>query len=95
MLLYCSNDFDTESLELLYVYVKKYKIFKEIGFNFTVNTRFSVNKENVFDDNDIFHVNRNDNSNIDLFSKYGINLNIVCGKNGTGKSTLIELLQQP
>lgn len=40
-------------------------------------------------------MNKSENKNIDLFSKYGINLNIVCGKNGTGKSTLIEILQQP
>ncbi|MBO7123124.1 MAG: AAA family ATPase [Treponema sp.] len=80
------------NLELVYVYIRDYKIFKNQGFCFCPEYKISC-KENGKTGHISLAIEKKEDS-VDLFKDHNINLTVVCGKNGCGKSTLLEALQK-
>ena len=80
------------NLELIYVYIRDYKVFKNQGFCFCPEYDISCNKTGKTDRLSLTIVKKE--NFINLFKDYNINLTVVCGKNGCGKSTLLEALQK-
>lgn len=81
---------DIESAELLYVYIKSYKVFKNTGF--CLHPAFNIKAEVK---NRLLNITIRKKKNfIDLFQKENLNLKIICGKNGAGKSSLLEILKR-
>lgn len=83
---YSNNDkpIDIKSLELMFLYINEYKLFQNTEIN--LNARYNIN----FKDGQLY-INKNENF-VDLFGE-DINLKIFCGKNGTGKTTIINILR--
>ena len=69
---------DKTSLELIYVYIKKYKIFTEQGFCLAPEYEVSCEKSK-----DLLSLKINKKENfVDLFEDEKINFTVICGKNG-------------
>ena len=93
MNLYASTkcqEFNEESAELLYVYIKTHKVFKNVGF--CLHPAYKTKE--LFKRNFLKLAITTKKNFVDLFSKENINFKIICGKNGAGKSTLLDLLQK-
>lgn len=76
---------EIDSLELVSLYIKNYKSLKNIHIN--LNPRFNTN----YDDSGILHIdNRPDYLRKEIFS----NVKLLCGENGVGKTSVLELLRQ-
>lgn len=76
---------NVDNLELLFAYVKQYKVLKNCHLNLNAKYKFKYNNKNVLE---IW-----DNPNyIQLYDKT-MNLKILCGENGSGKSTVIEMFE--
>lgn len=80
------------NLELVYVYIRDYKIFKNQGFCFCPEYEITC-EENGTTGNLSLTITKKENF-VDLFKDHNINLTVICGKNGCGKSTLLEALQK-
>jgi len=80
-------------MELVYLWVNKYKNIQNQGFNFSTkfNLKFYAKyKENkLLEDSCKLEINQT--KNVDIFPKK-INLTAIVGKNGSGKSSLLEIL---
>jgi len=80
-------------MELVYLWVNKYKNIQNQGFNFS--TKFNCHfyakyKENrLLEDSCKLEINKT--KNVNIFPKK-INLTAIVGKNGSGKSSLLEIL---
>lgn len=83
---------DKNSLELIYVYIKKFKLFKEQGF--CLCPEYNISCKNNSDDACLLLKIRKKKNIVDLFKDKNVNLSVVCGKNGCGKTTLLEAIQQ-
>lgn len=77
---------DNNSLELLFLYADDFKLFD--------NLKLNLNAKYLFDyDADKNQLSVTENSEyVDLFGE-DINLKILCGQNGTGKSTIIDIIR--
>lgn len=85
------NEFDDESIELMYIFIKSYKIFKEIGF--CLHPKFTA-KEKIAKSSLKVSFKKKQNF-VDFFENEKINLKIICGRNGCGKTTLLhEILEK-
>lgn len=71
-------------MELIYLWVKEYKNIKEQGYNFTSHIRYKYEKEKLS-----VEVGTNDLE--DFFGK-NIKVTAIVGKNGSGKSSIFEIL---
>jgi len=75
-------------LELVYLWVEDYKNIKKQGFNFSPRFRCEyddVKKELTIDENDDY---------ISDFFGENINVTAIVGKNGSGKSSVLELINE-
>ncbi|WP_296333161.1 AAA family ATPase [uncultured Treponema sp.] len=85
------DSIDSNSLELVYIYINKYKIFERQGFCFC--PEYEVISAEKNDDEALFLKIKTKENFVDLFEDENISLTIICGKNGTGKSTLLEIIK--
>lgn len=75
-------------MEILYLYIKKYKAIEDQEFNFSLDYNFSFKK------NEELYVDKVENHLGDNFFHPKISqFNAIIGKNGKGKSTLLEVLR--
>lgn len=76
-----------QNVELLFMYVKNYKVFK-------YDQKINLNSKYIFDYNQKNNtvIITNNPEYVQIFPD-SINLKIICGENGTGKTTLMRLLQ--
>lgn len=72
-------------MELVYLWVEKYKNIENQGFNFS--PRFTCNYENG-----TLTINKKEPEPINIFPS-NINVTAIVGENGSGKSTILELLK--
>ena len=72
-------------MELVYLWVKKYKNIEEQGFNFSSKFYCEYNEEEKK-----LTINKNDDYIPDFFGE-NINVTAIVGKNGSGKSSLLKL----
>lgn len=72
-------------MELVYLWVEEYKNIKNQGFNFS--PRFTCNYENG-----TLTIDKKEPEPINIFPKK-INVTAIVGENGSGKSTILELLK--
>ena len=73
-------------MELVYLWVKKYKNIKEQGFNFS--PKFNCHYD---EDSNELTIDENDDY-IENFFGDKINVTAIVGKNGSGKSSVFELI---
>lgn len=93
MIFYSENNIliNEDTLELIYFFIPKYKVFNNFGISLFPKYTITVNNFNF--DNEEIEITICEKENfIDLFQKEQINLKIICGKNGCGKTTLLKLL---
>ena len=81
----------SKNLDLIYVYIRKYKIFTNQGFCFSPEYEISCNYEP--DKAPLLSLNIEKKKNfVDIFKNENANVSVICGKNGCGKSTLLEAI---
>lgn len=73
-------------MELVYLWVKKYKNIEEEGFNFSSKFQCNFNQEKLE-----LSITKNDNY-INNFFGDKINVTGIVGENGSGKSSILEIL---
>ncbi len=82
-------DVNLDTLELMYVYIDSYKVFQKTEFclhpAYEAKSSFDDEKMTVF-----FSEKKNF---INLFEEENVNVKIICGKNGCGKTTLLDLIE--
>ncbi len=87
------DDIDFNSLELMCLYIGEYRCFSDTGINLNAKYNFVFQRNEGADAEwPIVHVSFN-NDHVDLFQEYGVNLKVICGINGVGKTTILQLLR--
>ncbi|MBR6299024.1 MAG: AAA family ATPase [Candidatus Gastranaerophilales bacterium] len=88
-MLYCEKDFDAKTMEFVGIFIKKYRCFENQFFSLHPLIKGRVSKKNGK-----FTIHLYDNGEYDLFREKKINVITLCGKNGCGKSTLINQISE-
>jgi len=73
-------------MELVYLYIEKYKNIEKQGFNFSPKFRCEYNPENKN-----LTIEKKDN-NLENFFGNNINITAIVGENGSGKSSILEAI---
>ena len=81
------NNQKGETLELVYLWVEDYKNIKKQGFNFSPRFECSFDRETLIIDK------KNEDEYIKDFFGDNINVTAIVGKNGSGKSSVLDLIQ--
>lgn len=77
---------DFDNLELMFLYIENYKQFRDFSLNLNAKYLFEYNaKSNT--------LKIKNNSNYIQLYPQNVNLKILCGKNGVGKTNIINILQ--
>lgn len=94
MSLYYSKEkfYDINSLELIYFYIPSYLMFKNQGFCFY--PKYNITSSLDYTGKLIINIKEKE-SFIDLFKEEKINLKILCGQNGVGKTSLLDIMTRP
>lgn len=74
-------------MQLLYVWIEEYKNIKKQGFNFGSEFLFKYK-------NEVLTIEDNPNYIEGFFGEHVSNVTAIVGKNGSGKSTVIEFIKQ-
>lgn len=74
-------------MELLYIWIEEYKNIKKQGFNFSSEFIFNYNSENKE-----LLIDKNPNYIPNFFPEEFSNVTAIIGENGSGKSSVLELL---
>ncbi len=75
-------------MELVYLYIKKFKNIEDKEYNFSPSVQGAYDKKK----NLISITNKNNNLGNDFFGKKIKNITAILGKNGSGKTNLIEAI---
>ena len=86
------NGIDVSSLELMCLYIKKCRNINNALINLNAKYELSFTYQKEPSKPPILKIIKNQN-HLGLFDKYNVNLKIICGKNGSGKTTIIDLLR--
>ena len=84
-------------MELLYLYIPQYKSISNQEFNFSNRYRFSRNVSEAGKRLSFELVEKNDSEDswrLDFFGKGVSNLSAIVGANGTGKSTVLQFINE-
>ena len=81
--------FNRNEMQLLGIYVRNYKVLHNQCFSLNSNYTLELD-ENQSENSPRFVVKKR--NEIDLFKEYKLNIKVICGKNGVGKTSLIELM---
>ena len=76
-------------MELLYLWIDNYKNISKTGFNFSTEYDFEYS-----DDKRELTITKRENTKVNLFDESFLNITAIIGKNGSGKSNLIEFLRK-
>jgi len=93
--LYMSKEIeiDFNTLQLIFFFVPKHIMFENQGFIFDSNYKIDVVNYNSNIENYCFELNISNNQNYyNLFKNANASFKVICGKNGTGKTTLGKLI---
>ena len=83
--------FDLDSMEIIYFFIPEFHVFREYGVS--LYPRYNIQVLEYESENHFLKICIKEKVNfIDLFEKERINLKIICGKNGVGKTTFLDLL---
>lgn len=75
-------------MEIVYIWIKNYKdIIIEEGFNFGAENSYRY-------ENNILYMEKNQNYYKNFFGKSIINITGIIGKNGAGKSTILNFIKE-
>ncbi len=77
-------------MELLYVWIEDYKNIKNQGFNFSPKHWFYYDKKNK----QLKHEEKNSNYPNNFFGENISNVTAIVGKNGSGKSNIIQIISK-
>lgn len=83
-------DFDFNSAELIFFYIDDYAVYKKQGFCFYPKYELSDYKYSEKDFSLVRFLKKEDF--IDLFEDEKVNIKVLCGINGSGKSSLLEIM---
>lgn len=81
----------SKNLELIYVYIRKYKIFTNQGFCFSPEYEISCDEKSGNQHFLSLEITMKKDF-VDIFKNENANVSVICGKNGCGKSTLLEAI---
>lgn len=81
------NSVDKNNLEAMFLYINNYRQFKDFSLNLNAKYIFHYKQKS-----NILTIKNNPNFIKGLYPE-NINLKILCGENGTGKTSIIKLLQ--
>lgn len=84
-----NNFVDYDSLELMYIYIDSYKVFRKIGFS--LHPAYTIRE---ISKNPLKIEIKKKKNFVDLFEEERVNIKVICGKNGSGKTTLLSLLER-
>ncbi len=87
-MLYCEENFDVKTMELVGVFVKRFRCFDNQFFSLHPLIKGHVSKEKGE-----YTICLYDNKEFDLFREKKLNVMALCGKNGCGKTTLINKIR--
>ena len=88
-MLYCEKNFDVKTMELVGVFVKRFRCFDNQFFSLHPLIKGHVSKEKGE-----YTICLYDNKEFDLFQEKKLNVMALCGKNGSGKTTLINRIRK-
>lgn len=89
MTIYSNFDLiDFESIELLFMHIFDFRMFKNQSINLNANYNIKYFEEN----GPCIEIQSNIEY-VDLFNDSKVNIKVICGENSTGKTTIINLLR--
>jgi AAA15 family ATPase/GTPase len=78
-------------MELIYIWVDNYRNIQNMGFNFSPRFNVDFNKQNEQSEHPTLLIKEN-SSYIKLFEEKVDNITGIIGKNGSGKTNILDLL---
>lgn len=82
-------------MQLAYCYIKDYKSLKKEEFNFIPGVEFKINWSETREKENTYHLNKKENGRKipeEFFGKNISNVTAIIGENGTGKTSLLEVI---
>ncbi|HEB2439594.1 AAA family ATPase [Bacillus thuringiensis] len=82
-------------MEILYLWIRKYKNIKNQSFNFGGNYFFRYEEQNLYVEKNVMHIPSFFNifSETEKYSSTILNVSAIAGENGTGKTNLLDFLK--
>lgn len=75
-------------MELIYIWIERFTGFKKQGFNFSARWHLDFSIEH-----NSLHIKENTNHHANFFGEHISNITAIVGQNGSGKSSLLDILR--